>query len=110
MNPPELDIKKSMIYGIAVLVPVSVLFLALMKLVDILERIAKALHLSSNVGALVAVILAIVLLILLCFIIGTVVRTRIGARPLERLENTVLKQIPGFEIIVNVLHSTTTKV
>lgn len=43
------------------------------------------------------------ILLTVCFVIGVLVRTSIGAWSFERLENRVLKQIPGYQIISRAL-------
>jgi uncharacterized membrane protein len=103
MESSQSDIKKNIVYGVAVLVPVSVLFLVAAKIVEILETLAESLDLRSNVSAVLAIILAVLILLILCFVAGTLVRTRIGSWSFERFENKVLKPIPGYEIIANVL-------
>ncbi len=48
-------------------------------------------------------VLAVLLVLILCFVVGVFVRTRLGSWSLERFERTILKQIPGYEIISNAL-------
>jgi uncharacterized membrane protein len=95
--------RTNVIYGLIVLVPAAIIFLLLVKIVEILEKIAAPLNLQSTTGILVAILLGLLLLLLLCFVVGAFVRTRIGSWSLERLERKILKQIPGYEIISNVL-------
>ena len=92
-----------MIYGLLVLVPAAIIFLLLAKIIEILEKTAVAFNLESTTGFVVAIMLGLLLLSILCFVVGAFVRTRMGSWSLERLERKVLKQIPGYEIISNVL-------
>jgi len=103
MKKSKYVFKTNVIYGLLVLVPAAIIFLLLVKIVEILEKMAVPLNLESTTGVIVAIMLGILLLLLLCFVIGSFVRTRIGSWPLERLERKVLNQIPGYQIISNVL-------
>jgi len=95
--------KTNVIYGLLVLVPAAIIFLLLAKIIEILEKTAVAFNLKSTISFVIAVMLGLLLLFFLCFAIGAFIRTRIGSLSLERLERKVLKQIPGYEIISNVL-------
>lgn len=95
--------RTNVIYGLLFLVPTAIIFLLLAKIVEILEKLAVPLNLESNISVIVAIMLGVLLLLLLCFVVGSFVRTRIGSWSLERLERKVLNQIPGYEIISNVL-------
>jgi hypothetical protein len=77
-------------------IPLAVIFLFLSKIVEILEKISKPLGLESYFSASLAVIIGLLLLLTVCFFIGVLVRTSIGVWSFERLENKVLKQIPGY--------------
>jgi uncharacterized membrane protein len=95
--------RTNVIYGVLVLVPAAIIVLLLAKIVEVLEAIGEPLNLQSTLSVVLAIILAFLLLLLLCFILGAFVRTRIGSWSLERFEHKVLKQIPGYEIISNML-------
>jgi len=95
--------RTNVIYGVLVLVPLAVIVLLLAKIVEILEKIAAPLNLQSYTSVIGAVILAVALVLTLCFVVGAFVRTRLGSWSLERFEGTILKQIPGYEIISNAL-------
>ena len=95
--------RTNVIYGVLVLVPLAVIVLLLAKIVEILEKIAEPLNLQSYTSVIGAVILAVALVLTLCFVVGAFVRTRLGAWSFERFERTILKQIPGYEIISNAL-------
>jgi uncharacterized membrane protein len=103
MNKSKSVFRTNVIYGVLVLVPMAVIVLLLAKIVEILEEIAKPLNLQSATSIIGAIILAVLLVLLLCFIVGACVRTRLGSWSLERFERTILKQIPGYEIISNAL-------
>jgi uncharacterized membrane protein len=103
MNSKSSVFKSNIIYGLLVIVPLAVIFLFLSKIVEILEKVAKHLSMESYFNASLAVIIGLFLLLAVCFLIGALVRTRIGSLSFERLENKVLKQIPGYQIISNAL-------
>ena len=95
--------RTNVIYGLLVLVPAAIIFLLLVKIVEILENMAAPLNLESSTNVVVAILLGLLLLLLLCFVVGAFVRTQIGSWSLERLERKILNQIPGYEIISNML-------
>jgi uncharacterized membrane protein len=95
--------RTNVIYGLLVLIPSAIIVLLLAKIVEILESIAKPLNLQSVTSVVGAIILALLLVVLLCFAVGAFVRTKLGSWSLERFEGTILKQIPGYEIISNAL-------
>ena len=93
----------NVIYGLLVMVPIAIIVLLLEKVVEILESIAKPLQLYSAISVIGAMILALLMVFLLCFVVGAFVRTRLGSWSFDRFERTILKQIPGYEIISNAL-------
>lgn len=93
----------NVIYGLLVMVPIAIIVLLLEKVVEILESIAKPLQLHSAISVIGAMILALLMVFLLCFVVGAFVRTRLGSWSFDRFERTILKQIPGYEIISNAL-------
>ena len=99
--------KTNVIYGLVVLVPVGIIVLLLAKLVEFLKTVAEpigeALGLRSAASIAIAMVLAVLLLLLFCYLVGSFVRTQIGSWSFERLENTVLTRLPGYQIIGNVL-------
>jgi len=95
--------RTNVIYGVLVLVPLAVIVLLLAKIVEIIDKIAAPLNLQSATSIIGAFILAVLLVLTVCFVVGAFVRTRLGSWSLERFERTILKQIPGYEIISNAL-------
>jgi uncharacterized membrane protein len=103
MKKTQSVFRSNVIYGLLVLIPSAIIVLFLAKIVEILETIAKPLNLQSATSVVGAIILALLLVLLLCFVVGAFVRTKLGSWSLERFEGTILKQIPGYEIISNAL-------
>jgi uncharacterized membrane protein len=103
MKEPKNLIKTNISYGLIVLVPTAIIVLLIAKLAEILGGLAESIGLRSATSTVMAMFLAIVVLFLFCFIVGTLVRTRIGAWSFDKFERTVLKQVPGYEIINSVL-------
>jgi uncharacterized membrane protein len=96
-------LKTNIIYGLITLIPISIVFLVLAKMVEILEAIADSLGIDSVVGVVLAIVLTLVLFIGLCFGVGALVRTRIGSLSMDKLEQKVFNQIPGYKIANNIL-------
>ena len=80
-----------------------VLLLLLAKVVELLQKAAEALEIDSAVGAGVAIALALALLLLVCVGIGAAVRTRLGTLSFNKMETTLLRHIPGYELLGNIL-------
>lgn len=90
-------------YGLVVIVPLAVVLLLLAKVVELLQSAAAAMELESALGASVAIVLAIVLVLLACVAVGAVVRTRLGTLSFNKVEQTLLRHIPGYELLGNIL-------
>jgi uncharacterized membrane protein len=93
----------TIIYGLLILVPLAVVFLLLVKLTEILEKIAAPLGLESNFGAALALVIAMVAALLVVglfsWIVGGIMRRVVSYK---KFENAVLNQIPGYQIIANI--------
>ena len=107
MQQKKPDFTARLIYGLLVIIPLAVVVVIIAKLIEILESIAKAAGLQSTTSAGFAVILALFILLGLCYGAGTLLHTRIGALSFEKFEKTLLKQIPGYSIIRNILRGFT---
>ena len=93
----------TVVYGLFVIVPVAVVFLLVVKLIEILEKVATPLGLESSFGAAIAlsaaIIVAVLVVLLLSWIVGSVMRRVVSY---EKFESTILNQIPGYQIIANI--------
>ncbi len=103
MNQPRYRFKTNLVYGLMVIVPLGVLVLLIAKVVEVLQTIALSLKLESSVSAGFAIVIALLLLLLVCLGIGTMVRTKIGTWSFEKLEQAVLRRVPGYELLGNIL-------
>jgi len=94
----------TIIYGLLIIVPLGIVFLLLVKMTEILEKIAKPLGLESTFGTAVALIIAVVvalaMVLLFAWVIGSIIRRVVSY---DRFEGAVLKQIPGYQIIAKVV-------
>jgi uncharacterized membrane protein len=93
----------TVIYGLIVIVPIGVVFLLLVKLTEILEKVAAPLGLESNFGAAIALVIAIfaaaLLVLLVGWIVGSIMRRLVSY---QKFETTILNQVPGYQIIANI--------
>ncbi len=103
MKKQKKTFKTNVIYGLIILIPLTIIVLIIVKIVEILDGLAVSLGIQSVAGVGIAIIMALILLILSCFVIGVFVRTRIGSWSHEKLENAGLKRLPGYQIISNIL-------
>ena len=90
-------------YGLFILVPLAVVFLLLVKLTEILQKIAAPLGLESSFGAAIALLSAIVVALLVVglfsWVVGTIMRRMVS---FQAFEGAILNQIPGYQIVANV--------
>ena len=102
-----MNFRTNIVYGLLVLAPLGIVILVLAKGVEILreisEPLAEMLKIESGVfvGAS-AVLIAAIGLVLTCYLVGSFVRTSVGSWSFDKLEKTLLKEIPGYHIIGNV--------
>jgi uncharacterized membrane protein len=93
----------TVVYGLFIIVPVAVVFLLLVKLTEILQKVAIPLGLESSFGAAIAlaivIVVAILVVLLFGWIVGSVMRNVVSY---EKFESTILNEIPGYQIIANI--------
>lgn len=103
MSEYKTVVKNNIIYGLLVLAPLAFVVVLLAKLLEIIKDLAHALGLQTWAGVGLVLVLGLGVLFCACFLIGSALRTKIGAWSFERFEQKVLRQIPGYEIIANLL-------
>lgn len=94
----------TVVYGLLIIVPVAIIFLLLVKMTEILEKVATPLGLESNFGAAIALVIvaviAVLFVLIFAWIVGSVTRRVVSY---EKFESTILNGIPGYPIIANVV-------
>jgi uncharacterized membrane protein len=103
MRKTKSNFKANVIYGLVVAFPFAITFVILEKVVDTLRRIATFIGLESAFAASIAIVLAVSLFLILFYAIGAFMHTKIGALSFKSLEKKIFMQIPGYEIISNML-------
>ncbi|MCF8033603.1 MAG: hypothetical protein K9K66_05075 [Desulfarculaceae bacterium] len=103
MAEPKATLKLNLIYGLVVLVPTALIAWLVVEVVGVLSKLGKLLGLQSVWGVLVAVVLGVAVLAVVCCLIGAAVRTRIGAWSFDRLEARIFRQLPGYQLLKNLL-------
>ena len=91
---------KNTIYGLLVITPLAVIFLFMMQLVEVLEKLAIPLGLESSAGVIAVFVIAIVLVLLIGYIVGSTVNRLIT---FDQFEESLLKKLPGYEIISTIV-------
>ena len=93
----------TVIYGLFIIVPIAILFLFLVQVTEILEKLAAPLGMESSLGAaielIVIVAVALTVILLFGFIVGTIMRRIISY---EKFESVLLNEIPGYQIVANI--------
>jgi len=95
--------KRSMILGVIALVPFAILALLLFKVYDAIRAAAKPLGVHSAWVAVLAVLGAVLLVAIVCLALGALIQTRFGSQAFARLEDRLLKRVPGYDVIANLL-------
>jgi uncharacterized membrane protein len=102
-KPSNYSAAGTVVYGLFIIVPVAVVFLLLVKLTEILEKVAAPLGLESSFGAaivlLIAIVIAVLMVLSFSWIVGSIMRRAVSY---EKFEATILNQIPGYQIIAKV--------
>jgi len=100
-------IKTSILGGLAVILPATLLFLIFRWLfnwiTDIIQPLANLIIAKSQFQEIVADILVIAIILAVCFLLGVVIKTKIGRFIHENLENHILRLAPGYPIIKSVV-------
>lgn len=95
--------KSNLVYGLIVLIPIAIVLLIVFELVELLESLTESLGFESSLDTGLAILLVLVGLIVLSYVVGAMVNTRLGQISFERLENTVLRQVPFYKVISRLL-------
>ena len=99
--------RKNIIFGAIALFPLAALVFVLTKLFGVLQTLAEPLSpfLGTNPLLKTLLLLALTLfaLLALCYLVGALVNTQIGALSFERLESLMRDNVPGYQIIANLL-------
>jgi len=94
---------KTAVRGLLFLVPIVLLGILLVQAVKFIARIlapfAKIVPTESVVGEIVVDALALAAIVALCFVAGVLARTAIVGAMGDRLEQVVLRRIPGFTLV-----------
>lgn len=96
-------VKTSLIGGIAVILPVTILFLIFRWIfnfiIKIIQPLTNLLVARSNLQEIIAVIVVLCIILFACFSVGVIVRTRIGRFVHEHLDMRLSKVVPGYGAI-----------
>jgi len=103
MNRFNRFLTTTMIGGIGIVLPIAILVFLFVWLfyiiVDIITPVAELVTLGTRVSTLLSYVIAIGTIILGCFLIGLFVRTRFGRFFHNVIEREILKRIPGYRIL-----------
>lgn len=100
-------IRANILYGMVALIPIVaflwVAYYAYDLWTAVLEPVSNRFGLTDLQSQLAAVGLAVLALLAVCFVIGTLVRTALGGWLFQSIESWLLRHIPGYEIVANLL-------
>jgi len=81
----------------------AIILIVLVKLVELLNKLSKAVGLESALSAFVLILLVITGFVLLCYGAGSLVHTKVGGWSFDKFEKLILAQVPGYRIIKNII-------
>jgi uncharacterized membrane protein len=101
------QVRVNFLYGLIALIPIALLGLIGYYLYSfwtlVFVPLSDELGLTDNQSRLVAAALAIPCFFLVCIVLGALIRTSYGSAGYEFVERFVLKPIPGYDIVANLL-------
>ena len=93
--------------GVVVIMPAVILtmvFIWLFNLIlDLVQPLADLVSLGTNLTGIVASLIAIGIILMVCFLVGLFVKTRVGNFLHEFVEREVLKRIPGYRVLREII-------
>jgi len=96
-------IKSTLIGGLLVLLPLTILLYALVWIFNLIHKaiapLTKIVMAKSPGQAILADVIVIGLLVLVCFLVGMFVRTRLGRWTYALIESRLLRRAPGYSMI-----------
>ena len=96
-------IKSTLVGGLLVLLPLTILLYALIWVFGLAHRaispLTKIIMEKSTLQVIVADVVAVALLVAVCFAVGVVVRTRFGHWIYVLIESRLLRKTPGYSMI-----------
>jgi uncharacterized membrane protein len=96
-------LRTTLVGGLLFLVPIVVLVIVVGKALALVGKLinplAALIPIQSIVGLRTPMLLAVALIVLFCFIAGFIARMRLARRLVNRMEDSVLSNLPGYEFI-----------
>ena len=103
-----MSLVRILVRGVLFLVPLALLIVLAVQAVKLvssaLHPVAKALSAETVYGVVMAELVAALLIVLLCLLAGIFAGMRLGRSIGDRLEQLVLRRIPGFTLIKSMTH------
>ncbi|BDU50093.1 DUF502 domain-containing protein [Haliovirga abyssi] len=96
-------LKNNIISGFLVFLPIGIIIFvfkfAYNSIYNLVLPLATTISKTSKIQTSFSVIITITLILAVCLIIGIIVQTSIGEIFRERIENRILKKIPGYNVV-----------
>ena len=107
METLKTRIRTNIIYGAIALLPLAIFVYIAVQLFGYLKKGFESLdpYLGSSpyLGTAVILILTIITLLGICYLFGAFVSTQVGALTLDKVHSKLGDNIPGYEIVMNLL-------
>jgi uncharacterized membrane protein len=104
-------VKTTLVGGFLFLIPLGVAIFVLGKVLDaaakLAQPVAKLFPVERLVGVALEELVAILALLLLAFLAGLLAQTEFGTRMNERIEQLILRKMPGYTLLKSVARGAT---
>lgn len=108
MQPINNFIKKSVIGGLLVVLPIIILFAAFRWvfriIASLIEPLTQPIVAQTGASVLAVDLLVILLILVACFIVGSVATTRVGVWLHNRFDHTLARLAPGYNLVRDIIH------
>ncbi|NQD38304.1 DUF502 domain-containing protein [Permianibacter sp. IMCC34836] len=103
MKPKLTVLRNNLLVGVAVMLPITIILMFLRWLyhstTQLIRPITELVVAQSGLGPWLADFIVIALIVVMLLLVGLVVRTRIGGFLLGLIEQTLFKNIPGYQLV-----------
>lgn len=103
MNKAKTFFKLTLFGGLAVILPITIIFVVFrwlyFKIVNLIQPLIDMIPVKSAFLEFLIGLAVVLLLIMICFLIGLIVKTGIGKWIHEKLETKILKFAPGYNMV-----------
>jgi len=99
MRPLLESVKTTVVGGLLVLLPAYLAIVLMLRIVHVVVQVLTPITHHLPGGPALAGAAAVVVVLATCFVTGVVIRTRLGRRMTDAIEQRVLERVPGYTLM-----------